>query len=124
MTSQSASDMMMREPYVSWESHEAEMLATLDVVNKGASELSVSKEVDPVTQEFIAWRMHWPRSARDRLVYMDDRLADRVQPRRRSTIPGVPAGRGPAGLGSRWTFDSKFELQAGARRVQVESDPL
>ena len=45
----------------------------VDFMPFGASELRVWKEVDPVTQEFTAWRMHWLRSARDRLVYMDDR---------------------------------------------------
>src|SRR5437870_9155626 len=32
-----------------------------------------SKDTDPETQQFTAWRMHWLRSANDRAIYMDGR---------------------------------------------------
>jgi hypothetical protein len=45
----------------------------VDFIPLGLSELRIWKEIDPVTQQFVAWRMHWLRSASDRAIYMDER---------------------------------------------------
>ena len=41
-------------------------------INRGPSQLRISKEVDPVSRETTAWHLEWLRSV-DRPVYMDGR---------------------------------------------------
>jgi hypothetical protein len=43
-----------------------------DYIWRGPSNLRVSKEVDPVTRELVAWHAEWLRSV-DRPIYMDGR---------------------------------------------------
>jgi hypothetical protein len=45
----------------------------VDFIPIGLSEMRIWKDTDPETQDFVAWRMHWLRSATDRAIYMDDR---------------------------------------------------
>jgi hypothetical protein len=44
-----------------------------DFIASGPSPLRVWKEVNPQTQEVIAWHAHWLRSAVDQMIYMDGR---------------------------------------------------
>jgi hypothetical protein len=41
-------------------------------ISRGPSQLRISKEVDPVSREVVAWHMEWLRSI-DKAVYMDGR---------------------------------------------------
>jgi hypothetical protein len=58
-------------------------------INRGPSQLRISKEVDPVSRETTAWHLEWLRSV-DRPIYMDGR--DHPSPLAAHTWSGFSTG--------------------------------
>ncbi len=81
-----------------------------DYIWRGPSQLRISKEVDPVTREVVAWHAEWLRSI-DRKIYMDDR----PHPQRMPSMPGLM--RVPGRLHITWENDDilKVETDAGTQ---------
>jgi len=44
-----------------------------DYQTRAPQDLHIEKEVDPISREIVAWRLHWLRSTTPRVFYMDGR---------------------------------------------------